>query len=165
MGVKSRLVALTAILVTATVAPACGSSSSSACGPVVHDQLDPGSGIHVLPGAPTPSYVVDPPTSGAHQPAPQIEGPADAPVAPQLQVGVLEAGRVMIQYTDISDEDVTTLEKLNSPDVLVAPATELPGDTKVAATAWITHQNCSAVDVEVLDKFIEAFAGVDSGQH
>lgn len=152
-------------MVLAAVAPGCGSSSSSVCGPVVSDQLDPGSGIHVLPGAPTPSYIMNPPTSGAHQPAPQIKGPATEPIAPQLQVGTLEAGRVMIQYSDITDTEIAELEKLNSADVLVAPGKNLPGATKVAATAWTKHQNCTAVDVDVLDKFVDHFASADSGQH
>ena len=165
IDVKRRVALAAAAILLGVVAPGCGSSSSSACGPVVNDQLDPGSGIHVLPGAPAPSYIVDPPTSGAHQPVPQIEGPATEPIAPQLQVGMLEAGRVMIQYSDITDTEIAELEALNSTDVLVAPGKNLPGDTKVAATAWTKHQNCTAVDIDVLDKFIDHFAGIDSGQH
>lgn len=162
----NRRVALSAVAIVLTLAaPGCGSSSSNVCGPVVNDPLDPGSGIHVLPGAPTPTYVTDPPSSGAHQPAPQIEGPAAEPIAPQLQVGVLEAGRVLIQYTDLNDADIAALEALNSPDVLVAPADELPDDTRVAATAWTKHQFCTAVDDDVLDKFISHYAGKDTGQH
>ncbi|MBS1849243.1 MAG: hypothetical protein JST73_13290, partial [Actinobacteria bacterium] len=78
---------------------ACGSSTGAAsCGPIVHDRLDPGSGTHVLPGSPTPTYIMNPPTSGAHQPGPKITGPVSEPIAAPLQVGVLEEGRVLIQY-------------------------------------------------------------------
>ncbi len=164
--IVKRLLGMLAVALLAVVGvTGCGSSSSNACGPVANDQLDPGSGIHVLPGAPTPSYLMDPPTSGTHQPAPQIEGPATEPIAPQIQVGVLEAGRVLIQYTDLTDDEIAELEALNSDDVLVAPAAELPDDTRVAATAWTKHQFCTAVDTEVLDKFIGHFAGAETGQH
>jgi hypothetical protein len=131
----------------------------------VHDALDPGSGVHVLPGAPTPSYLVDPPTSGPHQPGPNIPGPERAPIAPQLQVGELEEGRVLIQYRGLPDADVKRLESLNSDEVLVAPATALPDHTKVAASAWVTHQYCTAVDVGALETFAKHFAGKGPGGH
>lgn len=140
--------------------PACGSKASQAkCGPIVHDKLDPGSGTHVLPGSPTPSYIVNPPTSGAHQPGPRITGPVDEPIAPSLQVGVLEEGRILIQYKGVSDEDVKTLEALNSDQVVVAPASMLDGDATVVATAWLTHQSCTGVDTETLKEFVAQRAG------
>lgn len=157
----SLLVAATLLTVCA---PGCG-SSHSACGPVVHDALDVSSGVHILPGAPTPSYLVDPPTSGAHQPGPNIPGPVREPIAEQVQIGVLEEGRVIVQYTDLEQADVKRLEALNSDDVLVAPAASLPDDTKVAATAWVTHQNCSAVDIDALETFAKHFAGKGPGGH
>lgn len=149
-------------VVTSTAVPACG-TTDAACGPVVHDALDPGSGTHVLPGTPTPSYLTDPPTSGAHQPGPQIDGPLADPLAPQLQVGVLEEGRVMIQYADVSSAEIARLAKLNSADVLVAPAERLPNGTKVVATAWVTHQACSAVDIATLEEFATRQAGRGPG--
>ncbi|HET8929197.1 MAG TPA: DUF3105 domain-containing protein [Acidimicrobiales bacterium] len=145
-------------------APGCG-AAEGVCGPVVHDALDVSSGVHILPGAPTPSYLVDPPTSGAHQPGPNIPGPSREPIAKQLQIGVLEEGRVLIQYSDLEQADVKRLEALDSDDVLVAPAASLPGDTRVAATAWVTHQNCTAVDIDALVAFSEHFAGKGPGGH
>ncbi len=156
---------LVVALLTVVGAAGCGSSNDRACGPVVHDPLDPGSGVHVLPGAPTPSYLVNPPTSGAHQPGPSIDGPVRTPIAPQLQVGVLEEGRVLIQYEGVSDADVAKLEALDSDQVLVAPASSLPGDTVVSATAWVTHQNCRAVDIDTLETFARHFAGKGPGGH
>jgi len=160
-----RPASLLAAALLVVCASGCGSSNDRACGPVVHDPLDPGSGVHVLPGAPTPSYLVDPPTSGAHQPGPSIDGPVRAPIAPQLQVGVLEEGRVLIQYHGVSDADVAKLEALDSDQVLVAPASSLPKGTEVAATAWVTHQYCRAVDVGELETFVSHFAGKGPGGH
>lgn len=162
MGRRSSLLITALMLVIAT--PGCG-SGDRVCGPVARDALDPGSGVHVLPGAPTPSYLVDPPTSGAHQPGPSITGPLREPIAPQVQVGMLEQGRVVIQYVDLSRADVRRLEALNSADVLVAPAGSLPGDTRVAATAWTVHQHCSGLDTAALDDFVERFAGTGPGGH
>ncbi len=156
---------LAASVVLAVSATACGSSSNEACGPIVHDALDPASATHVLPGAPTPSYAVNPPTSGAHQPGPRITGPVHKPIAPQIQVGILEEGRVLVQYHDISDADVQALEKLDSDRAVVAPATDLPGDSHVVATAWVTHQSCTQVDVDAMKKFIAARAGKGPAQH
>lgn len=153
-----------AAVLLATIAPGCG-SSDAACGPIVHDTLDPGSGTHVLPGSPTPSYLVNPPTSGPHQPGPVIDGPVREPIAPQLQVGVLEEGRVLIQYDDVSSVDRDRLEALNSDKVLVAPASALPDGVRVAATAWVTHQHCSAVDIDTLEKFATSFSGKGPGGH
>lgn len=139
-------------------APGCGGAQAT-CGPVVHDALDPASGTHVLPGAPTPSYAALPPTSGAHQPGPTIEGPVHEPISPPLQVGVLEEGRVLIQYQGISDTDVKRLEALNSPTVVVAPAASLSDGHKVVATAWVTRQACSGLDIEAMQHFAKQHAG------
>lgn len=139
-------------------APGCGGAQAD-CGPVVHDALDPASGTHVLPGAPTPSYAALPPTSGAHQPGPTIKGPVHEPISPPLQVGVLEEGRVLIQYHGISDTEVKRLEALNSPTVVVAPAAILSDGHKVVATAWVTRQSCSRVDIEAMQHFAEQHAG------
>ena len=145
----SIVVVLTVIALTTV---SCG-SSNAICGPVVRDALDPGSATHVLPGAPTPSYLVNPPTSGAHQPGPRIQGPVRNPIAPELQVGVLEEGRVLIQYRGLTSQEVTELESLNSTNALVARAASLPGDAKVVATAWVTHQKCRGLDLKSMREF------------
>ncbi len=161
----SRRVILVGLgVLIAALVPGCG-ETSDACGPVVHDPLDPASAVHVLPGAPPPSYQTDPPTSGAHQPGPAVPGPATEPVPLQVQVGQLEAGRVLIQYHDLGADEVDQLEALDSDEVLVAPAESLPGDTRVAATAWVTHQHCTGVDVEALERFIDHFSGGGPGGH
>lgn len=148
---------LTGCLVLAGI-PACGSSPQRACGPITRDALDPGSLTHVLPGAPPPSYLTDPPTSGAHQPTPMIHGVQRRPIAPQIQVGILEEGRVLVQYHGVSTKDVARLRTLSSHEVVVAPAASLPGNTRVVATAWVTRQECSAVDLGQLRHFVDTRA-------
>lgn len=162
---RVRRTLFTAVL-SALLVASCASSSStgaSACGPITRDALDPSSLSHVLPGAPTPSYETDPPTSGAHQPTPKVEGFRRQPIAPQIQVGILEQGRVLIQYRGIGRSDVVALRGLVSPEVVVAPAASLPGGAHVVATAWVTRQVCTAVDLEQLRQFISARSGKGPG--
>ncbi len=109
----TRLAMTSAIAVAAFLAATslagCGSSGSSTCGPVTRDALDPGSLTHVLPGAPAPSYLTDPPTSGAHQPTPSVSGVQSKPIDPQIQVGILEEGHVLIQYHGLDPAEVAAL--------------------------------------------------------
>lgn len=158
---KFATLVLAGLVIAATAS--CGSSAKQACGPVTHDPLDPGSGTHILPGAPTPSYLVDPPTSGAHQPTPPVEGVRHTPIAHQIQVGILEEGRVLIQYHGLSQTDTSAVQRLVSKQVVVAPARELPGNSHVVATSWVTHQSCTAVDAKTLKRFIATRAGKGPG--
>ncbi len=154
-----RIVSLVLVSVLTIAATSCGSTQKAACGPVVHDQLDPATGTHVLPGAPTPSFIVDPPTSGAHQPAPPVTGVQHKPIAPTIQVGILEEGRVLLQYKGLDASETKQLEGLVSHHVVVAPAASLPNNAKVVATAWVTHQSCQAFDVSTLKSFISERTG------
>lgn len=153
--------------IAALLVVSCGSCSSSgggACGPITRDALDPSSLTHVLPGAPTPSYLTDPPTSGAHQPTPAVEGFQKRPLAPQIQVGILEEGRILVQFHGLDQGDVDELRGLVSSKVVVAPASSLPGDAHVVATSWVTRQVCTAVDVGQLRHFVEARSGKGPGR-
>ncbi|MDP8992254.1 MAG: hypothetical protein M3N31_04270, partial [Actinomycetota bacterium] len=64
-------------LVMAAALGACGGAgdgrngaaaprAGAGCGPARQEPLDPGSAHHLLAGAPEPTYMGDPPTSGAH---------------------------------------------------------------------------------------------------
>ncbi len=150
-------------LLVAVLVPSCSSRSRSACGPVTRDALDPASLTHVLPGAPTPSYLTDPPTSGAHQPTPPVTGVQHEPIVPQVQVGILEAGHVIIQYHKLGTADVHAIEALASDHVIVAPAGTLPGAARVVATAWVTHQSCHSLDTAALKHFIATRQGKGPG--
>lgn len=135
-----------------------GSATTKACGPAVREALDPNSLVHVLPGAPVPNYLTDPPTSGAHQPAPPIKGPRTKPIDPQIQVGLLEEGRVLIQYRDLAATDVQSLDKLNGTKVITAPNPDLPGNAHVVATSWLVKMQCDAFDDAALQDFIAQHA-------
>jgi hypothetical protein len=117
--------------------------------------------MHVLPGASEPDYTSDPPTSGPHQPSPAISGVADEPIARPVQVGLLEAGRVLVQHRD--DADAVALADLAGGDVVVAPNPEL--DSRVVATAWTWKLTCDDVDLADLRSFADARAGQGPADH
>ena len=156
------LATLAALVLASSVS--CGASGGGACGPITRDALDPSSLTHVLPGAPAPSYLADPPTSGAHQPTPPIQGVQSRPVAPQIQVGILEEGRVLVQYQGLDTTAIAKIRGLVSPKVVVAPATALPGDARVVVTAWVTRQSCTALDLPKLRTFISTRSGKGPGR-
>ena len=138
--------------------------TSDGCGPVQREPLDPRS-VHVLPGADAPSYRTDPPTSGPHLPSPATEPVRDAPLAPPIQVGILEEGGVVVQHAGLSPEDRARVEDLAGDGVVVAPADELPDGAAVVATAWVTKQTCEVVDVDVLRTFATENQGNGPGDH
>ncbi|MEO7557396.1 MAG: DUF3105 domain-containing protein [Acidimicrobiales bacterium] len=137
----------------------CGGSSAkapaaAACGAVVPEALDSNLG-HVLPGAPEPTYLTDPPTSGPHAPGAAPTGAVDAPLTRPVQVGLLEAGGVLVQYRDAADLD--WLRPLATGSVVVAPNPDLAD--RVVATAWLYKQSCSGQDADALGRFAVDHAG------
>ena len=154
-------VALATILILST---GCGGSSEAACGPIVREALDPSSLTHVLPGAPKPKYLTSPPTSGAHQPTPGLTGVQRHPIEPQVQVGLLEQGQVLLQYHGLTTAQVRSLRALASDTVVVAPAKSLPDGDEVIATAWVTKQSCRDLDVATLRTFISTRVGRGPGR-
>lgn len=140
-----------ALLLGLLALPACSSGSDAACGPVQQEPLDPSSAQHVVPGTEIPAYSTDPPTSGAHYSVEVPSGVQDRPLEEPLQVTVLEAGKVLIQYRpgDVSASDV---EGLAGAEVVVAPNPSLPDP--VMLTAWVTKQSCSGLDAAAVDRFV-----------
>ncbi|MGI9601616.1 MAG: DUF3105 domain-containing protein [Acidimicrobiales bacterium] len=139
------------------MAAACGSGSgsSSACGTAFQEQLDPASELHILDGAEV-DYLTDPPTSGPHGAVAVPEGIVGEPLSRSTQVAVLEAGRVLVQYSEtVSYDAVIELTAIEHPSVVVAPNPGL--DEPVVVTAWTWKMECSEVDEEVLAD-INAFA-------
>lgn len=157
---------MAALALALAVAVGCGSDggASAGCGPVQREPLDPRS-VHVLPGADAPDYRTDPPTSGPHLPSPATERVRQEPLAPPIQVGILEEGGVVIQHADLSPEDRSAVEELAGDAVVVAPAPDLPGGAAVVATAWVTKQTCEAVDVDALRSFATDNQGNGPGDH
>ncbi len=137
----------------------CGGGSSRPCSAARHEPLDPRSDIHLLPGAPTPTYATDPPTSGPHRVGSYPRGVLTAPLTDPVQVALLEKGFVLIQYRS-GPGPLATLAAA-SPYVTVAPNPTLPAD--VVATAWQYDQRCSgppsAAMVGALRAFIASRVG------
>lgn len=153
------------LVLAAGLLAGCGDGDGSgACGPVQREPLDT-RGIHVLPGAAATEYRTDPPTSGPHQPAPSTEDVRSEPIAPEVQVGLLEEGRVLLQHHGLSTVDQDALEALAGDGVVVAPAESLPDDAAVVATAWVTKQVCATLDVAALEGFAADHEGKGPGGH
>lgn len=129
------------------------------CAPEVSEGLDASSSLHLLPGAPEPTYLSDPPTSGPHLSGPAPSGALGAPIDRPTQVQVLEQGGVLIQYRDLDPGSVATLATLAGDDVVVAPNPGLA--SPVVATAWLTKLECEALDVDTLRRFIAEHRGED----
>jgi hypothetical protein len=138
----------------------CGSSSggNDACGPVIHERLDPAYLVHVVGDGAGVRYTTDPPTSGPHKAGPAVEGVVTEPIPRPVQVGILERGDILLQHApDLPSAQRTALEGLAGPGVVVAVNADLP--KPVVATAWTTKRTCSAVDVPALREFISERAG------
>jgi hypothetical protein len=163
-GVR-RAVLFAAAALIGTVVPACASGGgSNGCGAALHTQLDQLSTVHLLPGAPEPSYQTDPPTSGAHRVGGILpRGPVDAPIARPIQVRLLELGSVLVQYRpDVAGAaNQLSVLAIGHPLVTVAPNPALP--FPVVATAWTWMQSCRAVSVSALRQFIAAHSGHGPG--
>ncbi|HVX17849.1 MAG TPA: DUF3105 domain-containing protein [Acidimicrobiales bacterium] len=134
-----------------------GADATAACGPVQREVLDPRSIQHVLPNAPTPTYLTDPPTSGPHQPSPPIHGVQTSAIPKPVQVGLLEGGNVLVQYRALSDRSLTTVRSLAGTKVVVAPNPDLR-DGRVVLTSWLYKQTCSSVDVRAAHRFVSEHA-------
>lgn len=138
----------------------CG-DGGDACGPDRRERLDPGSSVHLLPGAPEPDYLVDPPTSGPHRVGPVPTGVQPAPLDRPAQVQVLEAGSVLVQHEGLAEDDRQRLEALADEGVVVAPGDGLPAP--VVATAWGAKQTCDTVDEGELEEFAANHLGGGPG--
>jgi hypothetical protein len=124
----------------------CGGASGGTglgCTAARQQPFDPRSALHLLPGAPEPPYVTNPPTSGAHRVGIYPRGVDPDPIPRPIQVGLLEVGFVLVQYQPaLGPTAVTALSALTagSPYVTIAPNSTLP--QAVVATAWLYAQRC-----------------------
>jgi uncharacterized protein DUF3105 len=108
-----------------------------------------------------PTYKVDPPAGGDHEPSAAQPGtyrPGQVPSDGQL-VHAMEHGFIDVWYRpDLDAEVVDRLEALGdefSNAVLVIPRPSLPAP--VAATAWHHRLLCKAYEEEALRAFIKAY--------
>jgi hypothetical protein len=130
---------------------ACGGGQSDldtpaqGCGEPFQERLDPDSLVHIFPDADEPAFSTDPPTSGPHGPAAASDGVRTEPLRRSEQVGLLEAGVVLVQHDGLGDDDLRAVEVLGGEDlVLVAPNADLP--SPVVVTAWTYKLLCASVD-------------------
>ncbi|MDP8958837.1 MAG: DUF3105 domain-containing protein [Actinomycetota bacterium] len=116
---------------------------------------------HLAPGAPTPAYNSDPPTSGPHGPQPAPCGVHRSEVPDIAQIHSLEHGAVVIQYQpSLPQEEVERLEDLArdlGDYTLVAPREGAP--SPVVLTAWTKRLTLDEVDEASIRTFYRRFAG------
>ncbi len=151
-----------AAAIAALLASCGGGDGAPSCGPVVREQLDPQSFIHLLEPDEV-DYLTDPPTSGPHLPGVALSGVSASALDPAVQVSLLEQGMVLVQHTGLGAGAVDELESLAGPDVVVAPNPDLP--SPVVATAWLTKQRCRAVDTDALATFVAENLAPDRTPH
>ncbi|HUR23585.1 MAG TPA: DUF3105 domain-containing protein [Acidimicrobiales bacterium] len=129
---------------------------------MVVDPLDSRGNQHVLPGAPTPTYAVDPPTSGPHDAGEAVTGLQAEPLTGPVQVTVLELGGILLQYRpDLPVADRNRLAGLAGDKVVVAPNPSLPAP--LVATAWRRRLSCRGVDLTAVRIFIVQRKGKGPG--
>jgi Protein of unknown function (DUF3105) len=159
--------AFAAVLLVLGVAAACGDDDAPAtgCGPVEEQAIDAASTVHVIAGA-VVDYETDPPTSGPHAAVGGLlesDPVLDAPLPGPVQVGLLEAGVVLVQWSAAAGDEAASLDALGrAGEVVVAPGESLPAP--VVATAWGASLRCETPD-EALDAFIDARVGGGPGRH
>jgi hypothetical protein len=149
-----------AVVIGAIVLGACGAGSGEerACGPTTRESLDPAYLVHVLGDADDLEYTSDPPTSGPHQPGPEVDGVVAVPLTRPVQVGILERGDVLLQHRpDLDSEARTDLEALAGDRVVVAPNPDLPAP--IVATAWLFKRTCETADTIALQDFVDERVG------
>ncbi|HEX3424548.1 MAG TPA: DUF3105 domain-containing protein [Acidimicrobiales bacterium] len=170
---RSRFLALaalaTAVTLGATTISGCGSGSAAqitvpvnGCAPASLERLDPRSTIHLFPGAPEPTYLTNPPTSGPHRLGPPYTGVVTAPIPRPSQVAMLESGYVIVQSQGLPPVQEATLDTLAGTLVTVAPPV-VPLPSPIVATAWTWKLFCGSVtpsSLSALRAFISAHKGV-----
>ena len=95
---RARLPAAALLLVALAGCGGGRSSSAGGCGDAVRERLDPTWTVHLVAGAEEPEFLSDPPTSGPHFATEPPTGAQEEPLDRPLQVSMLEAGQVLLQY-------------------------------------------------------------------
>jgi len=112
---------------------------------------------------PAPTYTVEPPAGGDHNPTTARGGVYEGARVPAdgLLVHSLEHGYVVVWHqSDLPAEQKAELEDFeqrNDGDVIVVERPALP--VAVAATAWEQRLLCGAVEPAVLDRFAGQYIG------
>ena len=118
-------------------------------------------------------YNSDPPTSGPHMPGIAPWGDYDKPIPKEYQVHNLEDGGVVIQYhcpkgcPDLVKKLERVFFKYKTPTekekkylhLILAPYPDM--DARLALTAWTRLDTFNDFDEARIDRFIEAYIGID----
>jgi hypothetical protein len=124
-------------------------------------------------GDPHAPYNSDPPTSGSHMPGIAPWGFYDRPIPREYQVHNLEDGGVLIQYNcpHSCPDLVSKLENLfrkykkraetekKYMHLVIAPYPNM--DARIALTAWTRLDKLTDFDEARIDRFVEAYVGID----
>ena len=118
-------------------------------------------GLHLIGDRQPPvPYSSTPPTSGWHRSGVAGPGIATEPLSEPVQVGLLEAGLVVVTHGRLTDDEHAALAELAArfpAAVAVTPYTPLePG--AVAAAGWGVLQRCDGVDSAALETFVRFYA-------
>ncbi len=107
-------------------------------------------------------YNSDPPTSGPHMPSIKPWGIHTAPIPKEWQVHNLEDGGVLVQYNCDCPAEVERLKAIvqrHDRHVILAP---YPGmKTRFALTAWTRIEQFDDLDEKRVERFIDAYRGID----
>ncbi len=115
---------------------------------------------HIARGESHPPYSSNPPTSGWHWDTPLDWRVYTVQQVQEQLVHNLEHGGIVIQYKNLSGDElqrVTDLVRRDNYHTILAPYPGLPGDNKIALTAWTKLQYCSGVDENAIRAFTNAF--------
>jgi hypothetical protein len=118
-------------------------------------------------------YNSDPPTSGPHMPAIAPWGMYDQPIPKEYQVHNLEDGGVLLQYScpkgcpDLMKKLQALFVKYKKRadtekkylHLVIAPYPQM--DSRLALTAWTRLEKLDDFDEPRVDRFIEAYVGID----
>lgn len=108
-------------------------------------------------------YNSTPPTSGWHTSTDVaiVTAPDDEPLTEPEHVTVLELGGIVVSHNGLAADDQEALEALIAEKFAgQAAATRYDklAQGEVAMTAWGKLQRCEALDLEAVERFVEAYA-------
>lgn len=127
------------------------------------------SGKELPPGASSPTYATDPPTSGAYVEPPhqQADGAYRGMPRPVHSVGSINNGRLTIQYApDLAEETQLALKGLY--DTMYGGTLLFPNESMllaIAATTWTNQLTCTGWEGPKTLDAIRAFGKATWGKH
>jgi hypothetical protein len=127
----------------------CGDDGTAGC-TELREPEDPASVQHVI-GNGTFEFLSHPPTSGPHVGGESPTGVVETPLTEPVQVRILEAGVVLVQY-EAGELDGDQAQRFASLGAVVAPAEDLPAP--VVATAWTWKLTCDELDAPRIEQFV-----------